>query len=225
MAALNRFSGKTVWTSSAVQDTSSFCSPIIINLPARKVLVTLSHQYIFGLDCKNGDLLWKYHLEGFEAEGDHCNTPAYLDGNIYLVAGDRFGQGTVKLELSKDGKSIREIWVKPQIKNAFGGFIITDDHLFTTVRGNFLKKLELNGGTVADSVKTSSGGLIFGDNKFICYGNNGELTLINYENQKLFPGGKIQIDKGNLQHFAHPVQANGILYIRHGNALMAYKIG
>ncbi len=224
VAALNRFTGKTVWKSSAVQDTSSFCSPVFIGLPARKILVTTSHHYIFGLDSKNGDLLWKYELGGFEAEGDHCNTPIYYKGSIYYVAGDRIGQGTVKLELSEDGKDIREVWRKPQIKNIFGGFIITDDHLFTTVKGNYLKKLELSGGSVADSVKTSAGGLIFGDNKFICYGNNGDLSLINYENKKFESGGKIKIEKGNLQHFAHPVLAGGILYIRHGNVLMAYKI-
>lgn len=224
IAALNRFTGKTVWRSDGVQDTSSFCSPVFIELPARKILVTTSHHYIFGLDCKTGDLLWKYKLEGFEAEGDHCNTPVFYNGSIYYVAGDRNGQGTIKLELSEDGKNIREAWIKPQIKNLFGGFIMTDNHLFTTVKGNYLKKLELSGGSVADSVKTSAGGLIFGDNKFICYGNNGELNLINYENNKFAPGGKIKIDRGNLQHFAHPVMADGILYIRHGNVLMAYKI-
>jgi len=224
MTALNRFTGKMVWRSGAVQDTSSFCSPVFIDLPARKILVTTSHHYIFGLDCKNGNLLWKYKLKGFEAEGDHCNTPVFYKGNIYYVAGDRNGQGTVKLELSEDGSSIREAWIKPQIKNIFGGFIITDNHLFTTVKANYLKKIELSGGTVVDSVKTSAGGLIFGDNKFICYGNNGDLSLINYENKKFDSGGKIKIDKGNLQHFAHPVLADGILYIRHGNVLMAYKI-
>jgi len=223
VTALNRFTGKTVWKSSAVQDTSSFCSPVFIELPARKILITTSHHYLFGLDSKNGNLLWKYELGGFEAEGDHCNTPIYYKGSIYYVAGDRNGQGTVKLELSEDGKNIREVWRKPQIKNIFGGFIITDNHLFTTVKGNYLKKLELSSGSVADSVKTSAGGLIFGDSKFICYGNNGELNLINYENKKLESTGKIKIDKGNLQHFSHPVLANGILYIRHGNVLMAYK--
>ncbi|MFA6127252.1 MAG: PQQ-binding-like beta-propeller repeat protein [Bacteroidales bacterium] len=224
IAALNRFTGKTVWTSEAVKDTSSFCSPIFITLPARKILVTFSHHYIFGLDCKNGDLLWKYHLEGFEAEGDHCNTPVYYDGSIYHVTGDRLGKGTLKLELSKDGTSIREVWVNPQIKNIFGGFVITDNHLFTTVKGNYLKKLELTDGVVSDSVKTSTGGLIYGDRKFICYGNNGELTLINYEKDKFEIGGKIKIEKGNFQHFSHPVLADGILYIRHGNALIAYKL-
>lgn len=36
--------------------------------------------------------------------------------------------------------------------------------------------------------------------------------------------GKLKIEKGSKEHFAHPVLTNGILYIRHGKALMAYKV-
>ena len=50
------------------------------------------------------------------------------------------------------------------------------------------------------------------------------MTMINYEKSKFETGGTFKIKKGDFQHFAHPVLANGILYIRHGNALMAYKI-
>jgi hypothetical protein len=32
------------------------------------------------------------------------------------------------------------------------------------------------------------------------------------------------ITKGSQQHWAHPSIANGRLYIRHGNAVMAYDI-
>jgi len=35
---------------------------------------------------------------------------------------------------------------------------------------------------------------------------------------------KFKIVNGTKEHFAHPVISNGVLYIRHGNALMAYEI-
>ena len=35
---------------------------------------------------------------------------------------------------------------------------------------------------------------------------------------------KFKIDKGTKEHFSNPVIGNGVLYIRHGNALMAYEI-
>jgi outer membrane protein assembly factor BamB len=60
IAALDRLTGKTVWTSKALGDTTHFCSPILINLPSRKIYVSVSRHWIFGVDCKNGELLWKY---------------------------------------------------------------------------------------------------------------------------------------------------------------------
>jgi|GEM_PF-6687333 len=62
-----------------------------------------------------------------------------------------------------------------------GGFVIVGNTLFATIENNYLKAVELNKGTIVDSVKGRNGSLIFGDNKFICYGNNGEVNLINYD--------------------------------------------
>lgn len=79
-------------------------------------------------------------------------------------------------------------------------------------------------GVVLEKVRSPFGGLIFADNKFICYGTTGEVTLFNYENGKLIQGGTFKITMGSKEHFSHPVVANGVLYIRHGEALMAYQI-
>ena len=224
IVALDRFTGEEVWASVAMKDTSSFCSPIFIDLPDRKVLVTMSHYYLLGLDQATGELLWSYNIDGYEAEGDHCNTPIYNEGFIYQVFGDRYSQGAVKLKLAADGSSVNEVWRNDKVKNNFDGLIIHDDLMFTTVRGNYLKSLELEQGKVLDSVKVASGALIFSDNKFICYGHNGELNLINYTEGEFEIGGSFRIDQGKGQHFSQPVLSDGVMYIRHGDVLMAYKI-
>jgi hypothetical protein len=36
--------------------------------------------------------------------------------------------------------------------------------------------------------------------------------------------GKTKVTLGSEQHWAHPVVHKGVLYVRHGNALIAYKI-
>jgi hypothetical protein len=35
---------------------------------------------------------------------------------------------------------------------------------------------------------------------------------------------KFKVKMGTKEHFAHPVIKNGVLYIRHGKALMAFDI-
>lgn len=224
IAALDRFTGKIVWTHSALRDTFAYGSPVLVDLPTQEILINTSRHHIFVVDRKNGELLSSYELEGYEYDGEHCNTPVYSDGYIYFVANDIPGQGAIRLQLSSDGTSIKEVWRNQKILNNFGGLVAVNDHLFTTIKGNKLVSLDPAKGEVVDTLKVATGSLIFADNKFICYGNNGTINLVNYSQKKLELAGQLKIREGSGQHFSHPVVANGILYIRRGDGLMAYQI-
>ncbi len=223
IAALNRFTGETVWTSPATGDTTHFVSPILVELPSRKVFVSTSRHHIFGVDCSNGELLWKYDI-AINNDGDHANTPVYDAPYIYNITNDADGVGAIKLELSPDGKSVKEIWTNKEVKNDMGGFILEDNLIFVTTENKYLNIVDPADGQLLERVRSPFGGLIFADNKFICYGTTGDVSLFNYENGKLVQGGTFKVTMGSREHFSHPVVANGVLYIRHGEALMAYRI-
>jgi len=223
IAKLDRFTGKTIWTSKATGDSTHFVSPILVELQSKKIFVSVSRNYVFGIDCSNGELLWKYGI-AIKYEGDHANSPVYDAPYIYEITNDDNGKGTIKLELSADGKSIKEVWTNKTIKNNLGGFVVLNHKVFVLTENKNLNILDPQNGTVLEKIKAPFGGLIYADNKFIAYGTNGDVSLFNYDNGKLLPGGTFKVTKGSKEHFAHPVIANGVLYIRHGEALMAYKI-
>ncbi len=248
VVALDRLTGKVVWTSKALGDAVSFCSPMSIKfakknevhrvrnvssgefmektiaVPERNILVTLSHDYLLGMDMKNGEALWSYKQDSTKLEGAHCNTPICSDGFIYNVSGDDKGNGAYKLELSADGKSIKEIWRNGKVLNAIGGFVKIDQKLYTTSKDNKLKCLDANTGMVIDSVSGLRGSIIYADDHLYCYSDNGNMCLVNIAGPKMQVVSKFKIDKGAKEHFAHPVISNGVLYVRHGKALMAYGI-
>ncbi len=224
VAALDRFTGKIAWTQSALRDTFAYGSPVLIELSDRQVLMTTSRHHLFTMDRKDGSLLASYELEGYEYDGEHCNTPVYSDGLIYYVANDIPSQGAIKLKLSDDGKNITELWRNNEVMNNFGGLVAVNGHLFTTVKGNKLLALDPENGDVVDSLKVATGSIIYSDSKFIVYGNNGTVNLVNYEQEQLESAGQFKVKEGSGHHFSHPVVANGVMYIRHGDALMAYSI-
>ncbi len=225
MVALNRFTGKTIWSSKALGDTAAFCSPLLITLPTRKVLVTLSTRFVFGVDAQTGELLWSSKtLNNFAFEKLHANTPIYADGFIYFTAGEEAANGAVKLQLSPDGKSIKEVWRNINVTNAQGGFIKLGDQLFTTTKKKRLVCVDTFNGNVVDSLSANKGSLIYADSKFYCYNETGDVKLIKFENNKFIEISKFKVEKGTKEHFSHPVISNGTMYIRHGRALMAYDI-
>lgn len=219
--ALDRLTGKTIWTSKLLGDTISYCSPLLIRLPSRNILVTFSNYYIMGIDAKTGELLWSQKQENVKHK-QQCNTPIFADGNIYYVAGD--GNGVVKLELSADGKTIKEVWRTENVSNTFSGFLKINDHLFTTDRTQKLKCFDTKTGQVIDSLKMNRGAIIAADDRMYVYSENGDVQLIKATGSKMESVGKFKVEVGTREHFAHPVISKGVLYVRHGKILLAYNI-
>lgn len=224
LAALDKSTGKIAWTQSALRDTFAYGSPVLMERSGQPMLMHTSRHHLMILNRSNGELLTSYKLEGYEYDGEHCNTPVFDDGYIYFVGNDIPGQGAFKLVLSADGKEIKELWRNSDILNNFGGLVAVDGSLFTTIKGNKLVSLDSESGIVSDTLRVATGSIIFADNKFIVYGNNGTTNLVNYQEGEMVIGGEFKVRGGSGQHFSHPVLANGIMYIRQGDALMAYRV-
>ncbi|HEY3373144.1 MAG TPA: PQQ-binding-like beta-propeller repeat protein [Prolixibacteraceae bacterium] len=224
IVALDKLTGKIVWTSKALGDGVSFCSPIVVKSAQRNILVTVSHEYLMGLDTRNGELLWSYKEDSVKREGEYCNTPVYSDGFIYGVSGVPKGRGAYKIALSADGKSVKEVWQNGKVLNKMGGFVKVKDQLFSTSADHKLKAIDTKNGMVVDSLQNLFGSVIYADDHLYCYADNGNMNLISLSDSKMEVISKFKVVNGTKEHFSHPVISNGVLYIRHGNALMAYQI-
>ena len=211
MVALDRLSGALVWSAPVNRDSFAYSTPILLDLPGRQVLIGTSRNYIHVVDRQDGALLSSYRLEDISYGNEHCNSVVHEEGFLYFVACEEHGQGTVKLSLSEDGKSIREVWRNPEVINVFEG-----------CNGiNIIDTAGLRGGV---AVRALSGNIVHADGKLFIYGHNGRLQLFRLENGKPELRSEMRITRGTGQHFSFPVIADGIMYIRRGDALMAFKL-
>jgi outer membrane protein assembly factor BamB len=218
VVAVNRFTGEEVWTSLAKAEKPAFCSPMMVNLPTRKLLVTFSEFHLFGLDAETGRLLWSVEDSVADIKG---NTPVYENGYLYATS---YGNGTVKLKLSEDGSEVTEVWRNKKINSIQEGLIKVNNKLIGTHYKKFhLKVIDENSGEVIDSIKTGNGSVIYADEMLYFYNEKGPMNLLKL-NPKLELVSKFRIKKGKKEHFAHPAIKDGVLYVRHGNVLMAYDI-
>lgn len=224
VVCLNRMTGEVIWTSKATAQPAAFCSPIEIALPDRKLIVTISSNKLFALDASNGELLWSLKEDSIKMDDEYCNTPVFSDGYLYSVPGAEAGKGAMKLKLSSDGRSIEEIWRCPDVRNLLNGFVVVDGKLFATSTKKKLWSVDCESGLILDTLKNISGSIIAADHKLICYGENGNVYLIDPTGARMKVSGKFTVARGTKEHLAYPVLSNGILYIRHGKSLLAYKV-
>ena len=223
--ALDRHSGKISWSSKVLLDTFAYGSPILVNLPQKEVVISTSRHNIFVLDQRNGELLSSSPIKGFQYDGEHCNSVIYQQGHLYFVSNEHPGQGALKLKLSDDGSFLEEVWRNPEVLNNFGGFLVLDGSILTTIKGNKLVALDPQTGTITDTLKASIGSLVAADEKLYNYGYNGKIHMAKQGNDGLILLAETKVKEGSGQHFSHPVIQDGIMYIRRGSSLMAYRIG
>ncbi len=221
--ALNRLTGETIWSSTGKEELSAYCTPLLIELPARKLLVTMTANDIIGLDATSGKLLWSHPQTNEWAV--HANTPVYADGGILCFSG--YGQGGPKLKLSADGSSVTQEWFAKSFDSRMGGAVYVDGYAYGSgdTSGKEWQCLDWKTGEKKyASTDVAKGVVIFADGMLYGYSQKGEVFMAKATPAEFKVASKFSITMGSDQHWAHPVINDGILYVRRGNAVMAFKI-
>lgn len=222
MVALNVNTGDLIWKAKSNGEKSAYCSPALIKLPSRNLLVTHTSSSIIGVDAENGNMLWSFdHPNKYSI---HPNTPLYHEGYLYCLSG--YGQGGVMFDLADDGSSVTEIWKNELLDNQMGGIVLLDGKIYGAGQNN--RKwfcLDWKTGEVLYSSKMlGRGNVIFADGKLYCYADTGELGLVDVNDGSFNKVSSFRVPLGEKQHWAHLVIHNKRLYVRHGSSLMVYSI-
>ena len=227
VVALNTETGETIWKTKATGGRSTYCSPLLFEHNGKKYLTTSLAEHIIGIDAETGAFLWKvkWDTSSVPRRSNHPNTPIYKNGYLYNVCG--YKVGGVLLKLSDDGKNATEVWRNISLDNQIGGAVWINDYIIGSGHQNdrSWQALDAKTGTVlfkTDSLKqgaiVSADGLLFG------YADNGDVGLLEVASTGFTLKSKFKIKLGTDQHWAHPVIDKGILYIRHGNTLLAFEV-
>ena len=226
VVALDRFTGKTIWSSAAYKEQATYCSPILINHNGHRLVINLTASSIIGLDAETGEMYWRIHQ--FQDNKIHANTPVYSDGKLFVSSASRKdSSGLVMLQLSPDGKKAEIVWRNKEFINLSGGFILKDGFIYG---GAYLQPkwfcIDTKTGQTKYIAKELGGGaVIYADGLFYCYAEkDGEMALAEGTPEQFRIISKFKVPLGNDQHWAHPVISDGKLFIRHNNALMVYQI-
>jgi len=219
--ALNRFTGELIWSSAGVGEMPAFCTPLILELEERTLYISFSERHLLGIDARSGELLWSHEQQG---KGDvHVNTPWYDAPYLYYVAGN--GNGTVKLKLKAGGAQIEEVWSTMRLDNLMGGIVKVGDYLVASgERRRFWYSLDTRSGEIVDSIRFDKGVTIMADDLLYLYNTRGQVGLFAIEEGMFESRGELKVTAGTGEHFSHPIISDGILYVRRGNALMAYDL-
>jgi outer membrane protein assembly factor BamB len=220
VVALDKMSGKTIWTTKGLSERSAYCSPCVIERGSKLILLTMVEKSIVGIDIQTGKLLWRV---GHEVSYDiSAVTPVYVDGVITVSNG--YKHGSLGFELAPDGMSVTRKWAQKSLDVHHGGMLLIDGNVHGA-NGREWQCLDPKTGTLKYAGKlTGKGSAIYAQGMLYCYGEKGQLGLARVDPTGYELVSSFKITKGEKQHWAHPVISDGRLYIRHGEILMCFDI-
>ncbi len=224
VVALDKMTGKTVWTSNANSEPPSYCSAVIFPFGDRKLLTTMTADSVIGIDAKDGTFLWSHpKVTKF---GIHAVTPVREGNLIYYTAG--YGSGGGALEVSPDGSKVTQKWTDLNLDCQHHGIVLLDGHLYGTGQNNSkLMCLELATGKLAwETDEVTQGAIAYADGMLYVYEGHrkGIVNLVKADPTKYERTGTLTIPNNRDKHWAHPVIAAGHLFIRNAGNLYAYKL-
>jgi outer membrane protein assembly factor BamB len=233
--ALDKNSGNLIWKSGSLDDNPAYVSPILINYSGKRLIINVSASYIFAVNPSDGAIVWKFkHLDvndKLPAGGKtiKCVTPVYHDGKIFVTGG--YDHGGMMLELTEGGNNVKLTWTDFTMDVHHGGVVLVNGYIYGA---NWLNNgdgkwccLDWNTGKkMYEEHWNCKGSIISAENMLYIYDEKrGNVGLVRATPEKFDLVSSFKITQGSSGPFwAHPVIHNGKLFIRHGNALMAYNI-
>lgn len=220
LAALDTATGKPVWKTGGLDSKSAYCSPILVDHNGRHMILTMVEFGAVGIAADSGKLLWQHAHKNRYAV--HAATPVYDAGRVIFSSG--YGQGTEALTIAKDGNGAKPAWQQKGMDNHHGGIILVGSSVYGTNDRGLVCLDAQNGQVRWTEPKAGKGSITLADGLIYAYSEKGQVSLIKPGAEGAELKGSFKVTEGSAQHWAHPVVARGRLYIRHGNALMAYDI-
>lgn len=220
--SLNKKTGDVIWSCAGQGDTPAYCSPLYVSDQQVPQIVTITAKHILGIDAATGKMLWSHPYNN--QRSIHPNTPLYDNNMLLCVFG--YGKGSIMLRLTDGGRKVEQVWENKEFDSKTGGAVKIGDYVYASGDHNkYWFFLDWKTGETKYKDKTIAVGcVIANDGMLYCYSDKGEMALVKATPEKFDIVSQFPITLGTEQHWAHPVLYKGVMYVRHGNTLMAYQV-
>lgn len=235
VVALDKKTGDELWRTKMTDQGragAGYSSLVISEGAGVKQYVTTVGRGAIGVRASDGKHLWTY---GKIANGTaNIPTPIVTGDNVFASTG--YGAGAALLKLSKEGDGVKadEVWFKPgnELQNHHGGMVLDGDFLYFGHGHNngFPVCVELAtgktfwGGEQQRGPGSGSAAVTYADGNMIFRYQSGEVALIEATPSEYRLKGVFKPEVVEREGWAHPVVAQGKLFLREQNTLMCYDL-
>ncbi|MEQ1827327.1 MAG: PQQ-binding-like beta-propeller repeat protein [Pirellula sp.] len=177
---------------------------------------------IISLDSQTGRLLWSYDKS---ANGTaNVATPIFHKDKVFSSSAYGTGGGLVKLAKNSQGFTSEQVYFETKMANHHGGIVLVDGYLYGFGSGGLICMNFETGEIAWQARSVSKGSIFYADGFLYCYGEKNEMALVAANPKEYIEKGRFEVPSGDQPTWAHPVVANGRMYLRDMQRLTCYDV-
>jgi len=229
MVALDKMSGDLIWAATHEENRGAgHASAVISEIGDTRVYVQTTGSGAMGVRASDGKLLWTYDVPKTTAI---IPTPIVKDDLVFFTAGYGLGGALLRQVPSSSGNiDVEEIYSPtPDLQNKHGGVVLVGDYLYGDSGDSGIPFCaEMMTGDIQWKKRGSgrkSASVVAADGRLYFRYSDGTMTLVDASPDGFEELGSFKVPgSGERPSWAHPVIADGKLYLREGNSILCYQL-
>jgi outer membrane protein assembly factor BamB len=222
LVALDKMTGKTIWTTKDLSDEAGYSSPIVADVGGVRTIMNFTSRSGVGVRANDGKVMWRYARA---ANGTaNCTTPVFADNKVFFTSAYGTGAGLLGLSAQNGEVKAQEIYFTKDMQNHHGGVVLVNGYLYG-FSNSILTCIEFASGKKMWSNRSvGKGALTYADGMLFLLGENNTAGLAEASPNNYVEKGRFQIADQGKPSWAHPVVVGGKLYIRNQGILTCYDV-
>ncbi len=227
IVALNKRTGAFLWRTSDFTDEAHYSSLVPAEFGGVHQYVQLTPKSVVGVAAANGKVLWKTSRRGETAV---IPTPIVADDYVYVTSGYGAGCDLFRITGTQDNLKAERVYSNNKVMvNHHGGAIKVGDYVYGYSDGKGWTCQDFKTGEAKwqEKEKLGKGSLVYADERLYLRQEDrgGTVALIEASSAGYKEHGRFdQPDRTQANSWAHPVVANGKLYLRDQDVLLCYDV-
>ncbi|MBL8794680.1 MAG: PQQ-like beta-propeller repeat protein [Planctomycetia bacterium] len=225
LAALHKRTGAIVWQAQVPQqDKAKYSSVVAVEVQGLRHYVQFLEKGVVGVAATDGRFLWRYDAPA-NSRFVNCSTPVVAGDCVFAASAYGNGGGLVRLSRKGENLAAEEQYFTKKMQNQHGGMVLLDGYLYGSNEG-LLTCLEFKTGKLMwDDRRPGKGSIAAADGHLYYRNERGPVFLIEANPKQYILKGRLEQPAASKQHtWAHPVLANGRLYLRDHDWLFCYDL-
>lgn len=224
MVAINKITGRASWTALVPSaPKAAYSSAIPVEVGGVRQYVNFTHNGTVGIRASDGNVMWGQQ-EGSNGTAN-CSAPLFHDGHVFVASG--YGTGGALFRLTSNGGQTRSsrVYSNQDMKNHHGGMVVVDGYLYGTDEGT-LKCINMITGRMAWRGRSvGKGSVTYADGHVVLRSENNGVALFEASPREYIEKGRFdQPQRSSAKAWAHPVIADGKLFLRDMDTLLAFDV-